>query len=207
MRGVADEVGRAQVQPQLRLEVLDRRLVHAPARGEAADEVDDRAQRRLAVARGERGHRASSSPRRRGRRARARGARGRAARSRSAASKTGTTTRQPASRNAWVTAAPRPPVPPVMSALEPCRNATPRNAGPSASLATVSHVRTRAAGGAAVDCVLLVREAELRASATAAIPAPRPRRPHRQPAGARPRRRRRGRAIATPARGARQRVP
>jgi len=50
---VADEVGRAQVQPQLRLVVLDRRLVHAAGGGEAADEVDDGAQRRVRIRRRE----------------------------------------------------------------------------------------------------------------------------------------------------------
>ena len=45
MAAAAREVGRAQVQAQLGLEVLDRRLVDAAAGVEAADEVDERAQR------------------------------------------------------------------------------------------------------------------------------------------------------------------
>ena len=42
-----DQVGRAQIEPELPLELLDRRLVHAAAHGEPADQVDEAPQRRL----------------------------------------------------------------------------------------------------------------------------------------------------------------
>ena len=78
--------------------------------------------------------------------------------------------------SARVTAAPRPPVPPVMSALRAMREPTPLgSSGPSAALATVSPMFVKdLQEGAAVDGVLVVREAELRAERDGgAVPAPR----------------------------------
>ena len=49
-RGLPHQIRRPQVQPELLLELLDRRLVHARAHREPADQVDDAAQRGLAGA-------------------------------------------------------------------------------------------------------------------------------------------------------------
>ena len=52
--GRGDQVGRAQVEPELGLELGDRGLVHPAARGEAAHQVDHRPQRCRRVGRGDR---------------------------------------------------------------------------------------------------------------------------------------------------------
>ena len=147
---------RAQVERELGLEVLDRRAGDGLVGREAADEVDDRAQRRVRVA-----------PRRDG----ARDGVGvgqvgwtTSAPCGSASRVSSATTRQPASANAATTAGPRPPVPPVISAVAPPHARRHRPIPRSTFRPMVVRELT---DGQEVDDVLLVRERE-RASATAA---------------------------------------
>ena len=134
-RRCSDQVGRAQVERELALEVLDRRLVHAPAREEPPT--------RLTTARSG----APARPPRRRPRARPRRGSNRSAcdelealagstRSSSRSATHGTTTRQPSARKRLVTAAPRPPVPPVISRCQ-------RHSLATTSLARAAQARPR----------------------------------------------------------------
>ena len=114
-RGRRDQVGRPQVERQHPLEVVDRRLVHQPAAGVPADEVDHRAQRRRRFAGG-----GLDRLRRARRVGQVRGDPDQSGRRRlrpGPGFRSGTTTRQPASTNAVTTAPPSPPKPPVTKTL------------------------------------------------------------------------------------------
>ncbi len=115
-RGLADGVGRAYVEVELGIEYADRSLVDSRTGGESADQVDDTEQGGAGVVGRDRQDilellfvgeigldevqiRMSTD------------------RSSSPGATHGTTTRQPVSRRCAVTAAPRPPVPPLTSAV------------------------------------------------------------------------------------------
>ena len=111
------QVGRPEVQRELALEVLNRRLVHAPAGGEPAHQVDEAAQRRVRLCGTRVHHPRTESGSNRSAWISSRPvalltpARARARRS---------TARPPASRSSSrraTTAAPSPPVPPVTIAV------------------------------------------------------------------------------------------
>ena len=175
-----DQVERAQVDPELVLEVLDRRVGDLARRGEAADEVDHAAQRG-ALAGGDVDHLAHRAGSNRSACSNSRPSRsGRRSSSRSAIH--GTTARQPGSRKTCTTATPEAAGPardhrPVPISATPLRSLS--SSAPVPIIQRHMAVRDLMAGTIG-QVTVLVREAELRAQARrlGASP-PRARRPHR----------------------------